>query len=294
MTGCWSPDRVSIGHGDLTAPVSRNRFNDARILNAMAPFAFHNLFTRVFRAMQRPRSTWTHRPAQAKPQTHGFTRGHKPKALARGHFLAILTALTLSHSIAKGDEIYTFDVFFDDRLIGLHQFVRSSSETGEEIVTSRASLALKILFFNAFKYEHSSREIWRDGCLVELEATTNTKKGEQTTTLRSQSGEPSLTVNGDAKDLPNGDSCLSSFAYWRTDLSKRTLLMNAQSGDFIPVEMSTSTDPETIERRTIISANKLNIEVRYDSRGKWIGLQTALSNDHQLTYRPKTNYASAR
>ena len=101
MTGCWSPDRVSIGHGDLTAPVSRNRFNDARILNAMAPFAFHNLFTRVFRAMQRPQSTWTDRPAQAKPQTHGFTRGHKPKALARGHFLAIFTALTLSHSIAR-------------------------------------------------------------------------------------------------------------------------------------------------------------------------------------------------
>ena len=146
----------------------------------MAPFAFHNLFTLVFRAMQRLRSAWTHRPAQAKPQTRGFTRGHEPKSLARGHFLAILTALTLSYGIAKGDEIYTFDVFFDDRLIGEHQFVRSTSETGEEIVTSRASLALKILFFNAFKYEHSRREIWRDGCLVELEATTNTKKGEQT------------------------------------------------------------------------------------------------------------------
>ena len=119
-----------------------------RILTAMAPFAFHNLFTRVFRAMQRPRSTWTHQPAQAKPQTRGFTRGHKPKSLARGHFLAILTALTLSYGIAKGDEIYTFDVFFDDRLIGEHQFVRSTSETGEEIVTSRASLALKIFFFS--------------------------------------------------------------------------------------------------------------------------------------------------
>ena len=70
--------------------------------------------------------------------------------------------------------------------------------------------------------------------------------------------------------------------------------MNAQSGDFIPVEMSTTTDPETIERRTIIAANKLNIEVQYDNRGKWIGLQTALSNDHRLTYRPKANYASAR
>ena len=260
----------------------------------MAPIAFHTLFTRIIRAVQNPRSGWTHQPAQAKPQTLGLPRRDKPKARVRSPLLAIFTALTLNHGIAIGDEIYTFDVFFDDRLIGEHQFVRSTTETGEEIVTSRASFALKILFFNAFKYEHSSREKWRDGCLVELEATTNTKKGEQTTTLRNQSGEPSLTVNGDAKDLPNGDSCLSSFAYWRTDLSKRTLLMNAQSGDFIPVEMSTSTDPETIERRTIIAANKLNIEVQYDSRGKWIGLQTALSNDHQLTYRLKTNYASAR
>ena len=260
----------------------------------MALIASHNLFTRVIRATQRSRSGCAHQPAQAKPQTPRLARGHEPKTHIRRLLLAIFTALTLNHGTASGEEIYTFDVFFDDRLIGEHQFVRSSNETGEEIVTSRASLALKILFFNAFKYEHSSREIWRDGCLVELEATTNTKKGEQTTTLRSQSGEPSLTVNGDAKDLPNGDSCLSSFAYWRTDLSKRTLLMNAQSGDFIPVEMSTSTDPETIERRTIIAANKLNIEVQYDSRGKWIGLQTALSNDHQLTYRPKTNYASAR
>ncbi len=168
----------------------------------MAPFAFHNLFTRVIRATQRSRSGWTHQPAQAKPKTSGLTRGHKPKARVRRPLLAIFTALTLSHGNASGDEIYTFDVFFDDRLIGEHQFVRSTSETGEEIVTSRASFALKILFFNAFKYEHSSREKWRDGCLVELEATTNTKKGEQTTTLRSQSGEPSLTVNGEQKTSP--------------------------------------------------------------------------------------------
>ena len=260
----------------------------------MAPIAFHNLLTRVIRATQRSRLGWTHQPAQAKPKTSGLTRGHKPKARVRRPLLAIFTALTLSHGNASGDEIYTFDVFFDDRLIGEHQFVRSTSETGEEIVTSRASFALKILFFNAFKYEHSSLEKWRDGCLVELEATTNTKKGEQTTTLRNQSGEPSLTVNGETKDLPNEDSCLSSFAYWRTDLSERALLMNAQSGDFVPVEMSTSTDPETIERRTIIAANKLNIEVQYDGQGKWVGLQTALPNDHQLTYRPKTDYASAR
>ena len=211
----------------------------------MAPIAFHTLFTRIIRAVQNPRSRWTHQPAQAKPQTLGLPRRDKPKARVRRPLLAIFAALTLNHGTASGKEIYTFDVFFDDRLIGEHQFVRSTSETGDEVVTSRASFALKILFFNAFKYEHSSREMWRDGCLVELEATTNTKKGEQITTLRSQSGELSLTVNGDAKDLPNGDSCLSSFAYWRTDLSKRTLLMNAQSGDFIPVEMSTSTDPET-------------------------------------------------
>ena len=260
----------------------------------MAPIAFHTLFTRIIRAVQNPRSGWTHQTAQAKPQTLGLPRRDKPKARVRSPLLAIFVALTLNHGIAIGDEIYTFDVFFDDRLIGEHQFARSSSETGEEIVTSRASFALKILFFNAFKYEHSSREKWRDGCLVELEATTNTKKGEQTTTLRNQSGEPSLTVNGETKDLPNEDSCLSSFAYWRTDLSERALLMNAQSGDFVPVEMSTSTDPETIERRTIIAANKLNIEVQYDGQGRWVGLQTALPNDHQLTYRPKTDYASAR
>ena len=260
----------------------------------MSTFSYYNRFARVIRAMRNPRSVWIRRTAQAKSQTPGFARGHKAQALTRGHILAIFTALTLSQGTANGDEIYTFDVFFDDRLIGEHQFVRSISETGDEVVTSRASFALKILFFNAFKYEHSSREMWSDGCLVELEATTNTKKGAQTTTLRNQRGEPSLTVNGESKDLPKGDSCLSSFAYWRTDLSKRALLMNAQSGDFVPVEMSTSTDPETIERRTVIAANKLNIEVLYDSQGKWVGLQTALPNDHQLTYRPKTDYASAR
>ena len=259
--------------------------------NDMAPFAFHSL---LIRAKRSPRSAWTDRPARVKPQNLGFIRGQKPKACYRRLLLAIFTTLTLSHAIANDDEIYAFDVFFDDRLIGEHKFVRSTSETGEEIVTSRAFFALKILFFNAFKYDHSSREIWRNGCLVELEATTNTKKGEQTTALRSETEGFSLIVNGEAKDLPNRDSCLSSFAYWRTDLSERALLMNAQSGDLVPVEISTSTDPENIGRRTIIAAKKLNIEVQYDSQGKWVGLQTSLPKDHQLTYRPKTNYASAR
>ena len=41
-------------------------------------------------------------------------------------------------------------MFFDDRLIGEHQFVRSTSETGEEIVTS-AVFRIENPFFNAFK-----------------------------------------------------------------------------------------------------------------------------------------------
>ena len=127
----------------------------------MAPIAFHTLFTRIIRAVQNPRSGWTHQTAQAKPQTLGLPRRDKPKARVRSPLLAIFTALTLNHGIAIGDEIYTFDVFFDDRLIGEHQFVRSTTETGEEIVTSRASFALKILFFRVQIRALQSREVER-------------------------------------------------------------------------------------------------------------------------------------
>jgi len=209
--------------------------------------------------------------------------------------LATMMLFACSSLFAEQRATYLFDVYFDDRLVGTHRFVRTTTDNGRDIIESHADFQLKILFFNAFQYQHHSQEVWQNDCLVALTAETESRRGAEQTELSQEGSLPRLTVNGAEKEIAAPLDCLSTFAYWRRDLTSRSHLMNAQSGDVVPVQIQTLPVAEdATDERIRISSDKLNIDVIYDLEGDWIGLETALPKDHRLTYRLQPTYASAR
>ncbi|NCW46416.1 MAG: hypothetical protein EBV77_13340, partial [Gemmatimonadaceae bacterium] len=60
-------------------------------------------------------------------------------------------------------------MFLDRDEIGTHDFVLKKDANGDAL-TSTARYRVKVLFVEAYRYDHSSSETWRNGCLAGIDA----------------------------------------------------------------------------------------------------------------------------
>ena len=67
---------------------------------------------------------------------------------------------------------WRFKVSLDGREIGFHDFV-VSRQGNQRMVEISADFDVKILFINAYRYDHANSEIWKDGCLQQIRSETD-------------------------------------------------------------------------------------------------------------------------
>jgi hypothetical protein len=184
----------------------------------------------------------------------------------------MLLPLVLAGALAAEASPRTWDfrVLLDGREIGRHTFTREG-EAGDARVVSEARFDVRFLFVTAYRYEHRAEERWRDGCLVSLEARTDD--------------------NGKRKDVrvrPPG--CTLSFAYWDPAILGAERLLNAQTGEIVPVR-STALGVEplpvrgaaTAARRHRLTGPGLSIDLWY-AQGEWVALESVLEGGRRLRY----------
>ena len=87
--------------------------------------------------------------------------------------LLMLVVLLLGSLEAAGAEQrqLEFRVTLDGSPIGYHRYAIEADGARERIV-SEASFDVRFLFFTAFRYRHTNREIWDGECLLQLESRT--------------------------------------------------------------------------------------------------------------------------
>lgn len=78
----------------------------------------------------------------------------------------LLLVLSLAPAVIQAKE-WAFDVFLDKSKMGQHTFALSNNQ-----LTSVAKFNVKVLFIQAYAYDHKAVEKWRDGCLVSLNTNT--------------------------------------------------------------------------------------------------------------------------
>ncbi len=190
-------------------------------------------------------------------------------------------------SLASNPDQFVFDVYLDDDRIGSHAY-EIIREEGETRVSSSAKFDVKFLFITAFKYRHTVSERWSNGCLQTIEAETSANGKKQKVGGQTESGNFIVNSNGEEERL--GD-CVMSFAYWNPEFLDQSQLLNPQTGEYLPVEVS-KLDLESIDatRRKLgasayqLTAKGLQVTVWYSADGDWVGLESVAKGGRVLRY----------
>jgi hypothetical protein len=201
-----------------------------------------------------------------------------------------LVALLLLGLCAPGiaGEVLRFQVYLDDKPIGEHSF--RISESGEtRRISSSASFDVDFLFVNAYRYRHSSSEVFRDGCLQEIRATTD-DNGKRYRVQGSALGEGFRVEHQDG--VEQADGCLMTFAYWDRDFLRQKRLLNAQTGGIegVTVRQKGRDDVAFGSRkvsatRYALRTDKLTIDLWYNDALGWVGLSSDTGKGRRLIYR---------
>jgi len=202
--------------------------------------------------------------------------------------------LVLEPSVAVGagtitEKLFNFDVFLDERPIGYHRYELSRTAEGLRL-ESEADFEVKALFITAFSYEHEATEIWRDGCLVRIEARTDSN-GERFRVSGSDLGSTfALETREGTRSLSD---CVGSFAYWDRQLLERQRLLNPQTGEYVEVSLAAVAggslrigEREIAVERYSIRGRDLDIVLAYAAdTGEWVALDSMVRGGRTLAYR---------
>ena len=87
---------------------------------------------------------------------------------------SVLSEVSIANSISGGDadKSWKFRVWLDDTPIGYHQ-VSINKEENRKTVHTQAKFDVRFLFVPVYSYSHETRELWEDGCLVNITSTTD-------------------------------------------------------------------------------------------------------------------------
>lgn len=205
--------------------------------------------------------------------------------------LVLLTVLP-GFAAAQTSRVWNYNALLDGKPIGTHRFAVLGA--GAEVrVESDASFRVKILFIEAYRYQHRARERWRGDCLQSIHSATSENSDRFKVDGLARDGLFQLTTLKNEKTLKG---CIMGFAYWNPLILKQTRLLNAQTGDYLPLRVE-SLGAQTLQVRGIetranrysLHADKLKIDVWYKDDKEWVALESATEGGRILRYELSQN-----
>ena len=205
-------------------------------------------------------------------------------------FLTICLLLVTPFVQAKD---WNFDVYLDKSKIGTHTFTLSESR----MLTSRAKFNVKVLFIEAYKYDHTSKEQFDGDCLKSLD--TNTTENKVVTNVKGSKKDTGFEVS-DGKTTQTLPDCSMTFAYWNPKILEQTKLLNPQNAEYLDAKFENlgsenivvkgkATDTAHYKLKGALGGkNKLNIELWYANNNKdWVALKSITPEGYNIIYKLK-------
>jgi len=190
---------------------------------------------------------------------------------------ALLPAPTATASPEHRD--FRFDVFLDGRRIGEHHF-EVAGEAGGERVRSRAEFEFRMLFVTLYRYRHSADEVWQEGCLTRLTASTDDNGRAFAIEAAHQDARLLLTrLEPDQASREIAEACPATFAYWDRERLNAGALINTQTGEVTETRLiregSDFVDGVEASRYRLEAEGLSDIHLWYRADdGAWVGLAT--------------------
>ena len=207
----------------------------------------------------------------------------------------ILLLLTLLPTLSYAQE-WAFDVYLDKSKMGQHTFTLTEKDGVKELV-SKAKFNVKVLFVNAYSYDHTAKETWNKECLTNIESKTTENKVNTTLNGKLDGTKFVVDVTGQAKQ--NLPECVSTFAYWNPDVVKQAALLNPQNGVYQKTRfdnlgndniMVKGKPTDTTHYRLLSAPGskiKLEIDLWYANNKDWVALKTVTPEGYNVYYKLK-------
>jgi hypothetical protein len=189
-------------------------------------------------------------------------------------------------------QTWLYTAYLDDEPIGYHTFEVQKGERTATVITE-AEFDVSFMLIPVYSYDHSNRETWKDGCLVNLESRTN-DDGEESFVRLVKERELIRIETGDGTQ--NKTSCIRSFAYWDPELINSSQLLNSQTGEIVNVSYKFVGEEKIQARNNTINANRylllgkdgmdndIHISLWYGTDNEWLALESKLDNGRYLRY----------
>ena len=210
------------------------------------------------------------------------------KTLGQCLAILVLVASTLPAGASVPESrSWEFSVSLDGSPIGFHTFELVEAGDGHEVI-SEARFDVRFLFFNAFKYRHTNRELWQGNCLASIES--QTRQNSEQFSVNGERVADRFTVNSaDGKQAL--DSCVMTFAYWDPSFLEQPRLLNPQSGEYLPVDVEELGRQEVVVRGTTMMASAYRVKTRatelivwYSDDKEWLGLESVAKGGRIIRY----------
>ena len=204
-------------------------------------------------------------------------------------FFQIIVLTLLLTSISHANNSWRFKVFYDDTEIGEHIF-KISSMQNKTNVTIVADFNVKIFFINAYNYQHTNYETWNGECLSSIYSSTD-DNGEQQY-VKGQAEKDNFIVKTVSGDNTLNDKCIKSFSYWDIEILKSKQLLNSQTGELTPVDISFISNEELIikgiptkTKRYALKTTEFTIDLWYSDNNEWVALNSTTADGTNLRYQ---------
>lgn len=199
----------------------------------------------------------------------------------------LLSTLASQSAMAKE---WVFDVYLDKSKIGQHTFKLNDAL----VLTSTATFKVKVLFINAYQYEHQAIEQWQDDCLTSLDA--HTTENKVNTYVKGKLSSKNFIVETvkSKQELP---VCTMTFAYWNSKIIEQSKLLNPQNAEWLETKF-TKIGVETIDVKnqkidaihykldgSLAGKTKLNIDLWYTNNNEWVGLKSITPEGYTIHYK---------
>lgn len=203
------------------------------------------------------------------------------------HHLLVFAALLSFSATAQASE-WPFTAYLDGKEIGQHRFALKTTDEGLKLV-SEADFKVKLLFINAYSYQHRASEFWQGDCLQRLEA--RTEENRDISLVNGERKADRFEVQGPKGELQL-PGCAMTFAYWNPKMLQQDRLLNPQTGEWLDVVIRRM-GRETIEvrgqqqaaLRYRLTAPKMQIDLWYSEDYRWLALESKTPEGYLISYK---------
>jgi hypothetical protein len=183
----------------------------------------------------------------------------------------------------------TFDIKRNGKNIGSHEV--TFEELGKKLlIEATTKIRVKFLFFNAFNFDYSSKEIWENGELTSLQSITNDDGNKSSVVL--EYGQSILNVTNNGTTFSNNiKGALFTTNHWNPNVRMSNTVLNTITGKTNTVEISAvgkervptaNGDREAMHHQ--YSGDLKDISTWYDEKSRWVGLSFKGNDGSTISY----------